>query len=60
MKKAHEAALKAGYYTTDESALVEWIGYPVRIIEGEYTNIKITTEDDLKLARILYQKQGKS
>ena len=58
--KAHEAALKAGYYATDESALVEWIGYPVKIIKGEYTNIKITTEDDLKLARILYQKQGRS
>jgi len=60
LKKAHEAALNAGYYTTDESALVEWIGYPVKIIDGEYTNIKITTEDDLELARILYKKKERS
>ncbi|MBI2945759.1 MAG: 2-C-methyl-D-erythritol 4-phosphate cytidylyltransferase [Candidatus Wallbacteria bacterium] len=38
---------------TDDSALVERLGIPVRVIEGEEQNLKITTEFDLRLARIL-------
>ena len=30
--------------------LVEAIGVPVYIVEGEYTNIKITTPEDLIIA----------
>ena len=33
---------------TDESSIVENAGYKVKIIEGEKTNIKVTTKDDLK------------
>jgi 2-C-methyl-D-erythritol 4-phosphate cytidylyltransferase / 2-C-methyl-D-erythritol 2,4-cyclodiphosphate synthase len=35
---------------TDEAALVEQAGHRVRIVEGEATNIKITTPDDLVIA----------
>jgi 2-C-methyl-D-erythritol 4-phosphate cytidylyltransferase / 2-C-methyl-D-erythritol 2,4-cyclodiphosphate synthase len=35
---------------TDEAALVERAGHPVRLVEGEATNIKITTAEDLDLA----------
>jgi len=35
---------------TDESALVEQLGHPVRIVEGSSKNIKITTADDLRMA----------
>jgi 2-C-methyl-D-erythritol 4-phosphate cytidylyltransferase len=55
---AHERAKKANFYSTDESALVEWCGYPVRVIMGAYSNIKITTEDDLAIARI-FEQEGK-
>jgi 2-C-methyl-D-erythritol 4-phosphate cytidylyltransferase len=44
---AHEAALRDGFRGTDDAVLVERIGRRVRIVEGEYTNIKITTPDDL-------------
>jgi len=35
---------------TDESALVEQLGRPVRIVEGSARNIKITTLEDLAIA----------
>jgi len=56
LKKAHEQAKAADFYSTDESALVEWIGYPVRVIRGEYTNIKLTNMEDLELVRTIIRK----
>jgi 2-C-methyl-D-erythritol 4-phosphate cytidylyltransferase/2-C-methyl-D-erythritol 2,4-cyclodiphosphate synthase len=38
---------------TDEAALAERIGHPVRIVEGEASNIKITTPDDWAMAETL-------
>jgi 2-C-methyl-D-erythritol 4-phosphate cytidylyltransferase/2-C-methyl-D-erythritol 2,4-cyclodiphosphate synthase len=36
---------------TDEAALVELAGHPVRLVEGDPGNIKITTPEDFDLAR---------
>src|SRR3954465_13318584 len=49
------AALKAadGGTATDEAALAERAGYPVRLVDGEATNIKITTTDDLPIAEAI-------
>ena len=38
---------------TDDAALVEALGEPVRIISGSNSNLKVTTPDDLRLARAL-------
>lgn len=38
---------------TDDASMLEYFNIPVKIVEGEYSNIKITTKIDLKLARIL-------
>lgn len=38
---------------TDDSQIVERLGYSVAIIHGSYENIKITTPDDLKLAEAI-------
>jgi len=38
---------------TDDSSLVESLGKKVKILEGSYKNIKITTKEDLKLAEVL-------
>ena len=40
-----------GSTATDEAALAERAGYPVRLVEGEPRNIKITTQGDLAFAR---------
>lgn len=47
IERALEAAVKDGFYGTDDASLVERLGRPVRIIPGEMTNIKITTPEDL-------------
>ena len=42
---------RQGAEATDEAALAERAGHPVRLVEGEPRNIKITTEADLAFAR---------
>lgn len=40
---------------TDDAALLEQLGQPVTIFPGAYTNIKITTQEDLQLAEAFVQ-----
>jgi 2-C-methyl-D-erythritol 4-phosphate cytidylyltransferase len=47
---AHQAAETDHYLGTDDSSLVERAGGRVRIVPGDYHNIKITTPEDLILA----------
>lgn len=53
LKLAFEKAISESYYGTDESMLVERSGKKVKIVEGDYDNIKITTPDDLILAECI-------
>ncbi len=48
IKKAYDIAIKENRLATDDSSLVEELGYNVIMIEGNYNNIKITTQEDLK------------
>ncbi len=48
--KAHRSARGPA---TDDSILVEALGVPVRVAEGAYANIKVTTPVDLQLAALL-------
>lgn len=43
---------------TDEATVVEIAGHEVHLIEGEQTNIKITTPTDMVLAEQLLKKRG--
>jgi 2-C-methyl-D-erythritol 4-phosphate cytidylyltransferase len=47
---AHEQATAEGFVGTDDSMLVERFGVPVRVVESDYYNIKITTPEDLPWA----------
>jgi 2-C-methyl-D-erythritol 4-phosphate cytidylyltransferase/2-C-methyl-D-erythritol 2,4-cyclodiphosphate synthase len=42
---------RSGLEATDEAALAERAGHPVRIVEGDPANVKITTASDLAQAR---------
>ncbi|MBI3995122.1 MAG: 2-C-methyl-D-erythritol 4-phosphate cytidylyltransferase [Nitrospirae bacterium] len=58
LMEAHQKAYADGVLGTDDSALVERLGHPVRMIEGSWDNIKITTPEDLRWAeRILEMRQ---
>lgn len=48
--EAHRAAEQEGFTGTDDASLVERRGGTVRIVRGDYRNIKITTPEDLVLA----------
>lgn len=54
-----EAYRQAKNDVTDDASLVEQIGYKVKIYQGSYDNIKITTPDDLALAEALAKRHGK-
>lgn len=54
--KAFTKAKKDRFYSTDEAALVEKINIKVRIVEGNYDNIKITTPEDLELGILIYER----
>ncbi len=51
--KAHKNALRDGFTATDDSTLIERMGLPVKLVMGEYNNIKITTCEDLKIAEAI-------
>lgn len=51
--EAYEAAAASDVSATDDAMLVERLGVPVHIVEGEYSNIKITTPEDLEWAEHL-------
>lgn len=53
-KNAKDKKLKA----TDDVSLVEYLGKKVKIVNCSYENIKITTQDDLKIAEGILMKRG--
>jgi 2-C-methyl-D-erythritol 4-phosphate cytidylyltransferase len=50
IRDAHARARAAGIVATDDAALVERLGLPVRIVPGSAENRKITTAADLRWA----------
>ena len=52
LKKAHQKAKENGWQVTDDASLFERLKLPVKIIEGNSTNIKITSPIDLKIASL--------
>ena len=47
---AHERAIEDGFEPTDDCALLERYGGRIRITEGSYENIKLTTPEDIEVA----------
>ena len=59
LKQCHNQGRDSGWQVTDDAALFERCGLPVRIVEGEETNLKVTTPVDLAIAEfILRQRLG--
>ena len=56
---AYEKAMADSFYTTDDSALVEMNGGVIKMVQGSYANIKVTTPEDLLIAEVfLKMKRG--
>ncbi|MCC5910785.1 MAG: 2-C-methyl-D-erythritol 4-phosphate cytidylyltransferase [Clostridiaceae bacterium] len=57
LKNAHEAVRKKGMVVTDDAMMVEALGHKVKVVEGSYDNIKITTPEDLIIGEIILEGQ---
>ncbi len=53
LKQAHEKAAEDGFMGTDECSLVERLGVHISFVEAGYDNIKITTQEDILLGRVI-------
>lgn len=53
LMQAYRKAREENFLGTDDSSLVERLGIPVKIVTGEYENIKITTPEDLPIAKMI-------
>lgn len=47
---AHRRAVAEGWRATDDTTLVEMMGYRVQMVEGDHMNFKITEPEDMRLA----------
>ena len=52
LKKAHTIAIDKNFIVTDDASLFEMLNWKVKIIEGNYSNIKVTSPIDLKIAAL--------
>ena len=52
--EAHTAAARNGYRATDDAELVERLGRTIITVPGSRKNIKVTTREDLEIARVLW------
>ncbi|MFN9631044.1 MAG: 2-C-methyl-D-erythritol 4-phosphate cytidylyltransferase [Cyanobacteriota bacterium] len=61
LRQAHHRALEEGWTVTDDAALYERLGLPVRVLEAPAANIKLTTPFDLAVAEaVLRSRQADS
>jgi 2-C-methyl-D-erythritol 4-phosphate cytidylyltransferase len=57
LKKCHEEGRVNGWEVTDDAALFEQCGLSVQIVEGEETNLKVTTPVDLAIAEFILRQR---
>jgi 2-C-methyl-D-erythritol 4-phosphate cytidylyltransferase len=57
LKQCHETGRERGWNVTDDAALFEKCGLPVRVVPGEETNLKVTTPVDLAIAQFILQQR---
>jgi 2-C-methyl-D-erythritol 4-phosphate cytidylyltransferase len=55
---AYEDAERDGFLGTDDSSLAERSGITVFVVEGSYSNIKLTTPEDLDFAEFTERNRG--
>lgn len=55
LKAAYKAAENSGFVGTDDCSVAENAGISIRVIDGEYTNIKVTTPEDIPMAEAIFR-----
>lgn len=57
LKECHDKGKILGWEVTDDAALFEKCNLPVKIVEGEETNLKVTTPVDLAIAEFILRQR---
>lgn len=57
LRQCHDEGLRQGWEVTDDAALFEQCGLPVKIVPGEETNLKVTTPVDLTIAEFILRQR---
>ena len=57
LKDCHEKGYQQGWQVTDDAALLEKCHKSVKIVEGEETNLKVTTPVDLAIAEFILRQR---
>ncbi len=55
LTEAHQKAMQDDYRGTDDASLLEHMGHPVKLVNGNKRNIKLTTPEDMKMAASLLE-----
>ncbi|MDX2211707.1 MAG: 2-C-methyl-D-erythritol 4-phosphate cytidylyltransferase [Oculatellaceae cyanobacterium bins.114] len=55
--RCHKEGIRQQWEVTDDAALFEQCGLPVQIVEGEETNLKVTTPVDLAIAEFILRQR---
>jgi 2-C-methyl-D-erythritol 4-phosphate cytidylyltransferase len=50
IREAFDRATSDSFVETDDASLVERLCHPVKMLEGDYRNIKVTTPEDILIA----------
>ncbi len=56
--EAYKTALQTGITASDDAALVEKLGNPVKLVLGSYKNIKLTTPEDMQIAEVWHNNRN--
>ncbi|XGV99146.1 MAG: 2-C-methyl-D-erythritol 4-phosphate cytidylyltransferase [Leptolyngbya sp. BL-A-14] len=56
--RCHNEGIAKGWEVTDDAALFEQCGFPVKIVQGEESNLKVTTPMDLTIAAFILHQRG--
>jgi len=59
LKDCHQRGQDEGLAVTDDAALFEACGLPVQIVQGEETNLKVTTPVDLAIAEFILRQRDR-
>jgi len=58
LQRGFEKVAKENLEVTDDVSIVEAMGEPVKLTLGEYTNLKITTPEDMDVATAILDERG--
>jgi len=57
LQRGFDTVARENLEVTDDVSIVEALGEPVKLTQGEYTNLKITTPEDMDVAETILQER---